>query len=294
MGRGLVGHDVDVDAAADQLGEHLGRVAGEPDRQRAALAPGGVQPAQRVVQVGGALVQVAAPDPALDPLDVDLDAERRAVEHRDGQRLGAAHAAQAGGHHQPPGQRSVKALAGRRGERLVRPLEDPLTPDVDPGARGHLAVHDQPGRVEPAELVPVGPVRHQVGVGDQHARRVLVGLEHRHRLARLNEQRLVVAEALELGHDRVVARPVARRLADAAVDDQLGRVLGHVRMEVVLKHAQGGFLLPALAAQRRGAHAALASGAPSCARQLSRHAVPPPARRPRSAARSPGRSAPAR
>ena len=78
----------------------------------------------------------------------------------------------------------------------------------------------------------------------------------------------VVAQPLELAHDRVVARPVARRLADPAVDDQLGGVLGHVGVKVVLEHAQRRLLLPALAAQRGAAEVmpplvvAPAAGAP--------------------------------
>jgi hypothetical protein len=49
-----------------------------------------------------------------------------------------------------------------------------------------------------------------------------VGLEHRHRLAGLDEERLVVAQALQRLEDGVEAFPVARGLADAAVDHQLG------------------------------------------------------------------------
>ena len=66
-------------AAADQLGQHLGGVAGEADRQRPPLGARRVQPPQRVVEVGRALVQVPAADPPLDPLQVDLDAQRRAA-----------------------------------------------------------------------------------------------------------------------------------------------------------------------------------------------------------------------
>ena len=64
-------------AAPDELGQDLGGVAGEADRQRAPLAPGRVQPGQRVVEVGGALVEIAGLDPPLDPLQIDLDAQRR-------------------------------------------------------------------------------------------------------------------------------------------------------------------------------------------------------------------------
>ena len=43
-------------------------------------------------------------------------------------------------------------------------------------------------------MLPGRPVRHEVGVGDQHARRVGMGAEHADRLARLDQQRLVVLE----------------------------------------------------------------------------------------------------
>ena len=245
----LVGHDVDVDAARDELGQHLGRVAEQPDRERAALGAGGVEPCQRVVERARALVEVALADAPLDPLQVDLDAQRAALVHGHRERLGAAHAAEPGGDDQPPLQRAAEALAGDRRERLVGALEDPLGPDVDPGPGGHLAVHHQPGGVELAERLPVRPAADQVGVGDQHARGGLVRLEDGDRLARLHEQRLVVAEPLQLPLDRRQRGVVAGRLADPAVDDELLRLLGHVRVQVVLQHPQRGLLLPAAAAQ---------------------------------------------
>ena len=52
----------------------------------------------------------------------------------------------------------------------------------------------RPRRSRRAELLPGRPVADQVGVGDQHARRPLVGAEDADRLARLHEQRLVVLE----------------------------------------------------------------------------------------------------
>ena len=65
------------DAAPDELGEHLGGVAGEADRQRAPLAPSRIETPQRVIEVGRALVEIAGLDAPLDPLQVDLDAQRR-------------------------------------------------------------------------------------------------------------------------------------------------------------------------------------------------------------------------
>ena len=247
VGTRLVGDDIDLNASPDQLRQHLGGVAREADRQAATVPTGSVKPSQSVVEVGGPLVQVAGLDPPLDPVQVDLDAQRRATQHRDRQRLRAAHAAEPRRNHQPTLERPVEALAGGRRKRLVGALQDPLAPDVDPGAGGHLPVHHQSGGVELTELLPGRPLGNQVGVGDQHPWRVGVGLEDRHRLAGLNEQRFGVGEPLQLALNRVIAGPVARRLADAAVDDQLLGTLGYVRMQVVVQHPQRAFLLPATA-----------------------------------------------
>ena len=70
----------------------------------------------------------------------------------------------------------------------------PWAADVDPRAGGHLAVHHQALAIELVEMLPGRPARHQVGVGDQHARRVRVGAEHADRLARLDQQGLVVLQ----------------------------------------------------------------------------------------------------
>ncbi len=241
---GLIGDDVDLHAAAHELGQDLGGVGRQADREATPVGAGAVQPGQRVVEVGRALVQVAGLDPSLDPVQVDLDAQRGAVEHRDRQRLGAAHPAEPGGDDQPAGERAAEALARGGGERLIGALEDALAADVDPRAGGHLAVHHQPGGIELAKRLPRRPLRDQVGVGDQHPRRLIVGLEHRHRLARLDDQRLGVPEPAQLPLDRVKRRPVARRLADPAVDDELVGLLGDVGMQVVVQHPQRRLLLP--------------------------------------------------
>src|SRR5690606_11555478 len=128
-------------------------------------------------------------------------------------------------------------------------LHDALAADVDPAAGRHLAVHHQALAVEFVEVFPGRPVRHQVGVGDQHARRVGVGGEHAHRLARLHQQGLVVAQRAQRVEDRVVAGPVARGAADAAVDHQVLRAFGHVRVEVVLQHPERRLGEPAAAGQ---------------------------------------------
>ncbi len=64
-----------------------------------------------------------------------------------------------------------------------------------------------------------------------------VGLEDGHRLARLHQQGLVIAQASESGDDGVIALPIAGRLAGAAIDDQLTGLLRHLGIEVVHQHA---------------------------------------------------------
>ena len=62
---------------------------------------------------------------------IDLDAEDGRVEHGGRERLRAAHPAEAGGQHRPPGQvAGAEVLLGRGGEGLVGALQDPLRPDV--------------------------------------------------------------------------------------------------------------------------------------------------------------------
>jgi hypothetical protein len=155
-----------------------------------------------------------------------------------GQRLRAAHAAQARGEDPAARHAAAEVLAAGLDEGLVGALHDALAADVDPRAGRHLAVHHQALAIELVEVLPGGPLGHQVGVGQQHARRIGVGAEHAHRLARLDQQRLVGLQ-LAQREDRVEAVPVARRLADAAVHDQRVRVLGHLGVEVVLQHAVG-------------------------------------------------------
>ena len=138
-------------------------------------------------------------------------------------------------------------------ERLVGALHDPLGADVDPTARGHLAVHHEPLAVELMKVVPVRPGRHEVGIGDQHARGVGVRAKDADRLSRLDEQRLVVLEPAQRLDDSIETLPVARGTADPAVDDQLLGPLGDFGVEVVHQHPQCRLGLPALRSSRRSA-----------------------------------------
>ncbi len=272
MGARLVGHHVGLEPLAEQLGEHLSRVRAYRHGQRPALALRPQAALHRVGQVVCLLVEVARLEPAADPLAVHLHAQRDALVHRHRQRLGPAHPAEPRGERDRPGERAVEAPPRDLGEALVRALHDPLAPDVDPGAGGHLAVHRQPEILEPAELVPRGPLRHEIRVRDQHARRPLVRAEHADRLAGLDQHRLVVAEAPKGAYQRVERLPRPRRTARAAVDHEVVGPLGHVRVEVVHQHPHRGLLRPAPAGEVRAArrvHLACAASLESPYRALN-------------------------
>ena len=139
-----------------------------------------------------------------------------------------------------PREVAAEVLLARGDERLVGALHDALRADVDPRAGRHLAEHHQPMAVEFVEMLPGGPMRHEVRVGQQHARGVGVRWKHADRLARLDQQRLVVFEPAKRFDDLVEAGPIARGPADAAVDHQVLGPLGHVGVEVVHQHPQRG------------------------------------------------------
>ena len=138
-------------------------------------------------------------------------------------------------------------------EGLVSALHDALAADIDPGAGRHLAVHHQALAIELVEMLPGRPVRHQIGIGDQHARRIRMGAEDADRLARLHEQRLVRLQPPQRRDDPVEGVPIARGAADAAVDHELPRMLGDLGVEIVHQHAQRRFGEPALGADLRPA-----------------------------------------
>ena len=101
VSRGLVGDQVGHDAAPHELGVDVGGVAQQADRERLATVGGGRGPAQGLVERLGRAVDVAGLEAALDAHGVDLDAQRHAARHGHRQRLRAAHAAEAGGEHEP-------------------------------------------------------------------------------------------------------------------------------------------------------------------------------------------------
>ena len=206
-------------------------------------------------------------DASVQPGRVDVDDQAHAAVERDGQRLGPTHPAAPAGEGEGAGQRPAEVPVGDGRERLERALDDALRADVDPRPGRHLPVHGQPERLQTTEVRPGGPLRHEVGVGDEHARRPLVGLQDPDGLAGLHEQGLVVGERRERADDAVVARPVPGRPTRAAVDDEVVGALGDLGVEVVHEHAQRGLGLPRPGGERGAACGADGAG--------SDHGVPP-------------------
>ena len=104
VGAGLVGDDVGGEVEVEEPGDVLGGVADEPDGAGDAAVAGGEAAGDGVLDVGGHLVEVAGLDAPLDAMRVDVDAQRDTVVHRDRQRLGAAHPAEASGQRDRAGQ----------------------------------------------------------------------------------------------------------------------------------------------------------------------------------------------
>ena len=257
---GLVGHQIGLAAArprtARQLRQHIGRIAEQADGNRLAARTMRFDQGQRIVQIARLLVEVARAQAKINARLLAFDDQRAGAREARRQRLRAAHAAEPRAQDPAPRPRTAIVLASGLGKRLVGTLHNALAADVDPAACRHLAVHEQAFTVQFIEMLPVGPGRHQVGVGQQHTRSARVRLEYPHRLAGLDEQCLVGFQCLERGKDLVIAGPVARGAANPAVDHQRLRVLGHLRIEVVLNHPVGSLGQPILAIQLAAARRA--------------------------------------
>jgi hypothetical protein len=76
-----------------------------------------------------------------------------------------------------------------------------------------------------------------------------MGLEDPNRFAALDQQRLLVAERPQRGHDAIESAPVASGLPRASVDHEILGAFGDFGIEVVHQHSQGGLLNPATAGE---------------------------------------------
>ncbi len=281
----LVGHHVGNESPVEHGGEDVGRVPQQADGERPTRRSRLARHAHGPVQSAALRVEVAGFEPPRDPPCVDLHADHDPAVHRDRERLRAAHAAQTGAHHDAARERGAELLLRERGEGLVGALQDALGADVDPRAGGHLAVHHQALSLQLAEVLPVRPSRHEVGVGDHDPGRHPVRAEHAHGLARLHEEGFVVREVQQRAHDGVEAVPIARCPSRSAVDHEPVGVLGVLGIEVVAEHAQGRFLQPPPAGDRPAARRPHRPGAAAPHAQvaenpvLRRHRTEPPRRR---------------
>src|SRR5580704_4186985 len=74
--------------------------------------------------------------------------------------------------------------------------------------------------------------------------------------ARLNQQRFIISELLQLRQDFVETLPVSRGAADAAIDDQSLRIFRNLGIEIVLNHPVCRFGEPATARDFRASGSA--------------------------------------
>ena len=249
VGGGLVGHHVRRDVACYQFGENVSGVGQQTNRDCLALRFGLFDQGQCLIERGGFLVQVAGLQAKVDPRLIHFTGQHGKTGHGGCQWLSTTHTAQPAGENPLASGVAIEMGFGHRHKGFVGALHNPLRADVNPRTSGHLAVHHQALLIQLVKVIPVGPVRHNVGVGNEHSGRFTVGLEHAYRLTGLDQQGFILLQPFEGGDDLVVAGPVPGCPADAAVDHQLLRVFGHFRVKVIHQHPQRCLHLPAASVQ---------------------------------------------
>ena len=260
MRRGLIGQRIRLDSPLEQRTEYIGNVAEQRHRQRFAAPLRCLEHAQRLVQGARLRIDVAGLEAFGDAAWTALDGQQIGAGHGRGQRLRAAHAAQARGENPFAGKVCAKMTPAHFSKRFIRALNDSLAADVDPGASRHLPEHRQPLAIELVEMFPGCPMRHEIGVGNEHARRVGMGGEHADRFAGLHQQGFLFGEGFQGLDDAVVAVPIACGAPDAAVHHQLGGILRDFGVQVIHQHAQRRLGHPATRAQGIAARRADDSG----------------------------------
>jgi hypothetical protein len=244
MCTGLVGHAVRAHPAPDQFRQDVGGIAEQCDGFCLASLRVLRDARECVIKVGGLLIDIARLQAEIDAGLAAFDVEAAHARQRCGEWLRATHATQACGEQPLAPQRTAVVLATHFDERFIGALHDALAADVDPAAGGHLPVHHQTLLIEFVEVFPCRPMRHQVGIGDQYARRVGMAGKYANRLAGLHQQGFIVVEVFQRFDDRVIAIPITRGTADAAVDDELRRVLGDFGVKIILQHPERCFGQP--------------------------------------------------
>ncbi len=129
-------------------------------------------------------------------------------------------------------------LAPGLGKGFIRALHNALRAYIDPAARCHLAIHHQTGLIQFVKMIPIRPVWHQIGIGDQNARRICMRLKNPNRFPRLHKQGLVCIQIFQLLYDLVKIRPCPRCPANTAIHHQLMRIFGHIGVQIIHQHPQ--------------------------------------------------------
>ena len=124
-------------------------------------------------------------------------------------------------------------LTSRLHKGFIGALHNALCSNINPGPGRHLTIHGQPLFIEFVKMVPCGPMGHQIGIGNQHARGVFVSFKHAHRFSRLHQKSLVLLERFEAVNDRIKILPAARRASNAAINHQFMGIFRHAGMKIV-------------------------------------------------------------
>src|SRR5216117_59182 len=98
-------------------------------------------------------------------------------------------------------------LSRSRGKRLIRPLNDPLSSNVDPASRRHLPVHGELERFQAIEFIPRCPMRYKIRIRHQYTQYVSKRAHDTHRLASFDKKRLVILQAAKGAHHAVKSFP---------------------------------------------------------------------------------------
>ena len=249
MGRRLVGHGVGTNSSAYHFGEEFSCVAQDPNRNGSSIATGLLNLLESCVEAGRRVVEVTGIEPFLNSGFIAFNCQHGGAGHGRSERLGAAHAAQTCSQNPLAGEIAAEVSSSHRDKCLVGALDDSLAADVNPRAGGHLTVHHQSQPVEMMEVFPGCPVRDEVAVGDQDARRVGMSAEDADWLSALHQERLIGFEPSQRCDDSVETFPVPRGPPDPAVDDKVFGALGDLRVEIVHQHPEGCFRQPTATAE---------------------------------------------
>ena len=198
MAGGLVGEQLDEDAFALGILEQVDHIAVIGDRA-------GLPPIHRLAGhtegFGDALGHVPHPTltvACLDTRGIHLGDDRCSAGYLSCLGLCAAHTAEAGGDEEMAAQVAVlwhtELHTACVEERVERAVHDALRPDVHPSAGCHLSVVGHAHLHGDVPVVQVVKLPNHHGVGDDHARCFGVRAKEAERVARLDDERLILGQ----------------------------------------------------------------------------------------------------